>query len=71
MLEKQAINDKLQGSVATNLRCGGDVSEKKLKPVNIWQSYKQEGGCIVHLVHLATTLLKDEDSAPSCYTWLP
>jgi len=29
--------------------------------VNIWQSYKQEGGCLVHFVRLATTLLKDEE----------
>jgi len=28
--------------------------------VNIWQSYKQEGGCLVHFVRLATTLPKDE-----------
>jgi len=31
--------------------------------VNIWQSYKQERGCLVHFVHLANTLLKDEGSA--------
>jgi len=30
--------------------------------VNIWQSYKQERGSIVHFVRLATTLLKDEES---------
>jgi len=47
---KQAINDKLQGSVAAYLRCGGVVNiqikkglllslrEKKLKSVNFWQS---------------------------------
>ena len=33
------------------------VSEKKLKiSVIISQSYKQEGGCLVHCVRLATTL---------------
>ena len=49
MSAKEAINDKLQGSVVTYLRCGGVVnnqikkgftecvSEKKLKSVNIWQ----------------------------------
>ena len=52
MSAKQAINDKLLGSVATHLRCGGVVnnqikkglllSEKILKLVNTWQSYKQE-----------------------------
>ena len=26
------------------------------KSVNIWQSYKQVGGCLVHFVCLATTL---------------
>jgi len=31
--------------------------------VNIWLSYKQERGCLVHFAHLATTLLKDEESA--------
>jgi len=60
MSEKQAINDKLQGSVATYLKCGGVVNNhirKGLllslsviffKSVNIWQSYKQERDCLVH-----------------------
>ena len=34
-----------------------------LTSVNIWQSYKQERGCLMHLAHLANTLLKDEESA--------
>ena len=68
---KQGINDKLQGSVATYLRCGGVVNnqikkswlmsvrvDKFLKSVNIWPSYKQERGCLMHLAHLANTLLK-------------
>jgi len=38
------------------------VSEKKLKSVNIWQSYKQERGCLMHFARLANTLLKDEES---------
>ena len=51
MSAKQALNDKLQGSVAAHLRCGGVVNNqiKKgillslrvkeiLKSVNIWQS---------------------------------
>jgi len=49
---KQAINDKLQGSVATHLRCGRVVNNQIrkcvvlsvpvifLQSVNIWQSYK-------------------------------
>jgi len=78
MSAKQAINDKLQGSVATYLKCGGVVNLlatklkqvycwvckwKQLKSVNIWQSYKQERGCLMHFVRLANTLLKDEASA--------
>jgi len=30
--------------------------------VNIWQSYKQERGCLMHFAPLANTLLKDEES---------
>jgi len=64
MSAKQAINDKLQGSVATYLRCGGVVNNqikkgllqsvrvKKNKMVNIWQSYKQELDCFVHFLSL-------------------
>jgi len=63
-VSKKALNDKLQGSVATYLRCGGIVnnqikkglllslSEKKLKSVNIWRSYKQERYCFVHFLSL-------------------
>jgi len=29
--------------------------------VNIWQSYKQEGRCLVNFVRLATTLLEDKE----------
>ena len=32
------------------------------KSVNIWQSYKQERGCLMYFAHLANTLLKDEES---------
>ena len=75
MSAKQAIIDKLQGSAATYLRCGGVVNnqtKKRLllsvwviffKSVNIWLSYKQERGCFIHFAHLANTLLKDEESA--------
>ena len=37
-------------------------AEKKVKSVNIWQSYKQERGCFMHFARLANTLLKDEES---------
>jgi len=63
---KQAINDKLQGSVATYLSYGGIVNNHIKKgfcwacqwilfnPVNIWQSYNQEDGCLMHFLrHLA------------------
>jgi len=33
------------------------------KSVNIWQSYKQERGCLMHFARLANTLLNDEESA--------
>ena len=39
------------------------TSEFFFKSVNIWQSYKQERGCLMHFVCLANTLLKDEESA--------
>ena len=39
------------------------MSEKKVKLVNILQSYKQEHGCLMHFVCLAKTLLKDEETA--------
>jgi len=76
MSAKQAINDKLQDSLATYLRCGGVVNNqiKKglllslsvkffLKSVNIWQSYNHKRGCLMHFARLANTLLKDKESA--------
>ena len=57
---KQAINDKLQDCVATYNKKGLQV---KKKLVNIWQSYKQERGCLMHFARLANTLLTDEESA--------
>jgi len=64
MAAKQAFGDKLQGrpTVATCLRYGGVVNNKikkglllslrvkKLKSVNIWQSYKQQCDCFVHFL---------------------
>jgi len=67
---KQAINDKLQGSVATYLRCGGVVKSDFLKSVNIWQSYKQDRGSLMHFALLANTLLKDEESAPDNHVFV-
>ena len=36
---------------------------KKLKSVNVSQSYEQERGCLTHFACLANTLLKDEERA--------
>jgi len=64
MSTKQAFNEKLQGSVATYLMCGGVINQIKkgfllslrvkisFKSVNIWQSYKQERDCLVHFLRL-------------------
>ena len=30
--------------------------------MKIWQSYKQDRGCLMHFARLANTLLKDEES---------
>jgi len=74
MSAKQATYSKLQGSLATYLRCGWGLLITKLKKVycwvcecffklaNIWQSYKQKRGCLMHFARLANTLLKDEES---------
>ena len=43
------------------------MKKKLLKSVNIWQTYKQERGCLMHFVRLANTLLKDGDSARDNY----
>jgi len=64
-VSKTAINDKLQGSVAKYLRCGGVVNnqikrrfllslrvKKKLKSARIRQSNKQERDCLVHFLRL-------------------
>jgi len=75
MSAKHAINDKLQGSVATYLRRDGVVnnqiknslllslSEKFLKSVNIWRSYKQECDCLVHFLHHLAVCLPGVQSA--------
>ena len=39
------------------------------KSVNIWQSYKQERGCLTHFARLANTLLEDEESARDNHIW--
>ena len=66
---KQALNDKLQGSVAAYLSCGGVVHNqiKKylllsvwvifFKSVKIWQSYQQERDCVVHFLSSFSSVL--------------
>ena len=61
MSAKQALNNKLQGSVAAHLRCGGIVNSqiKKGSLLSLWvkkifkigeylAKYKQERDCLVH-----------------------
>ena len=67
---KQAINEKLQGSVTTYLRYGGvvnnqirkdlllSVSAIFFKSVNIWQSY-----CLMHCLHLLAVCWPSAQSA--------
>ena len=75
MSAKQAINDKLHGSLATYWRCGGVVKneirtgsllglrmKKSLKSVNIWQSYKRERDCLVHFLRLLVVLARRSKS---------
>ena len=65
MSAKEAIDDKLQGSVATHLKCGGVVNKQIKKGLLlslsvkiflnrwiIWQNYKQERGCLMHFLRL-------------------
>jgi len=62
MLTKQALNDKLQCTVALFLKCGGVVNNQikkglllgvRVKKIKINEylaiSYKQERGCLMHL----------------------
>ena len=71
MSAKQAVNDKLQDSAATYLRCGGLVNNQ-IKKVhcrvceyffNRWIFGEQERGCLMHFARLANTLLKHDESA--------
>jgi len=48
---------------------GECVNEIFFKSVNIWQSYKQERGCLMHFARLANTLLKDEESARNSHVF--
>jgi len=68
---KQAINEKLPGSVAIYLRCSevfnnqikkGLLPSLSLKKNQFGEYLAKKRGCLVHSVRLANTLLKDEES---------
>ena len=73
MSAKQAVNDKLQGSVATYLRCGGVVNNQMEKGLLLSLRVKfkigdlaklqQERYCLMHFVRLSNTQLNDRESA--------
>jgi len=70
---KQA--NRLQGCVATFLKCGGVVNNqinkglllslpvKKIKSVNISQNYTQEGGCLLQFLRLLAVFRSGAQSA--------
>jgi len=49
MSATQAINDKLQGSVATYLRCGGVVNNQIKKGIGVWVKKIKIGGYLAKL----------------------
>jgi len=75
MSSTEAVNDKLQRSLATYLRYGGVVNKqirKSLllslspsffKSVNIWQSCKQECDYLVHFLRLSAVCWPGAQSA--------
>jgi len=59
-MSKQAISDKLQGCVATYLRCGGVVIDQIKKGsflIDVYLAKLQAIGCLMHFARLANTLL--------------
>ena len=54
---------KFSSSQATREHWPPKQNPADFPAVNIWQSYKQEHGCLMHFACLANTLLKDEESA--------
>ena len=75
MSAKQALNDKLKGSLAAYIRCDGVVNNQIKKglllslPVKnilnrrIWRSYKQEHDCLVHFLRLSAVCWPGVQSA--------
>ena len=65
LLSKQNKLLGVVGLLITKIKKGLFLSPRVIffKSVNIWQSYKQERGCLMHFTRLANTLLKDEERA--------
>jgi len=61
MSAQHDIHDKLQGSVATYLRCGGVVNNQIKK--DLFLSYKQERDCLVHFLRLLAACWSGVQSA--------
>jgi len=70
------VNDKLQGTVVTYLRCGGIFNNQikqglllslpvktNLKSVNIWHSYGQKGGLCLALSSTSSSAVEGRTSA--------
>ena len=51
------VNNQIKKGVLLSL------SEKKLKSVNIWRSYKQERDCLMHFLRLLAVCWPDAQSA--------
>jgi len=82
MSAKRAINGKLQGSVATYLKCGMVVTNqvkksillsesKKIKSVKIRQICKQKCGRLMHFVRLANWTEKVHETITFLLVTLP
>jgi len=56
------VNNQIKKGSLLTAEC---VCENFFKSMNIWKSYKQERGCLMHFARLANILLvlKDEESA--------
>ena len=85
MSAKRTVSNKLQGSVAMYLKCGGlddnqikkglllSLSLKKIfKSVNIRQSYRQGRDCLVHFLRLLAVYWPGAQKKPCsvvCALW--
>jgi len=60
---KQAINDKLQGSVAAYLRCGGLFTNQNKKGLFMNLEVTSKHDCLVHFLHLSAECWPGAQSA--------